>query len=84
MAHDTTESSLMVATRSKLLPPTESSELSFGSMDLGMDLDIPSENTDASELDQWEEESSVSICAVGIIYRGSNAGTMHSCHCTLL
>jgi hypothetical protein len=70
-----TEPSLMVATRSKLLPPVDPNQLTFGAnIDLGIPLEIPTESTGASQWDQWEEESIICMCAVGIIYRGMTAG----------
>ena len=71
----TSEVSLVVATRSKLLPPDMSSLSGFGP-DIGLDLppDLSTQQPEGLEWDQWEEESSISMCAVGIVCRAMTAG----------
>ena len=79
LAHENNlpESTVMVATRSKPFPPTESSQLAFTGMDLGIPLDLSNtpESAAASVSDQWEDESSIFITAVFLSYRAPVSGT---------
>ncbi|EKM55338.1 uncharacterized protein PHACADRAFT_255893 [Phanerochaete carnosa HHB-10118-sp] len=61
----------IVATRSKLLPPTDVNDPSVGDIDLSLALDISGTPTqldiaNATEWEQWGGEQAINLCMVGI------------------